>query len=696
MQEQYKLNEFEPASLDAWRKLVERDLGGAAFEKKLVKRVAGVEIQPLFTRADLPPAAAGELPGFAPFTRGSWVLGAVEMGWDVRQEIAHADPARAGQAALENLNGGASSLLLTFDRAARALGEEHGREGCALLNLRELSLALEHVALDKTPVALDAGVSSFAYAAGLIALAEQRGTRLEALSGCFGADPLGTLAGYGRLPGSLAQAYDETAELARWACAQGGGVRALSVGTSMYHEAGADAAQEIALALATGVEYLRALTERGLALPAALAQLQFGFSVGRDFFLEIAKLRAARRCWAQVAQKSGAPPESGAMLIHARTSLRTKTQRDPWVNLLRGTAESFAAAIGGADAITTHSFDAALGEPDEFGQRMARNTQHLLRHESNLHRVVDPAGGSFYVEALTSALAERAWAAFQAIEKEGGLAQALRAGTIQEQLGRARAQERQAVETRKLAITGVNEFPHVKEEPVAAQRVDVQGLARRVAQAKAETRLPLPQFGPRAEPRASLLRAEDERLPRAIAALREGASFLEVQRALALDGEPASVQPLARERLSEPFEALRDRADRWLAEVGRRPRVFLANLGPIAEHKARAGYAHNFFEAGGFEVLGNDGFASAQDAADAFAGSGAELCALCSSDAIYADMAEAAGRAVAQKGAKAVVLAGSPGEREAAYRAAGVSDFIHVGVNLVESLRALLARAGVV
>jgi methylmalonyl-CoA mutase len=685
MQEQHKLNEFEPPTLEAWRKLVERDLAGAAFEKKLIKRAAGVEIQPLYTRADLPPAAAEELPGFAPFTRGSYALGAVEMGWDVRQEIAHAEPERAAQAALENLNGGASSLLFKLDLAARALGEEHGKDGCVLLNQHELAAALEHVTLERTPLALAAGASSFAYAAGLIGLAEQRGSKAGALHGSFGADPLATLATYGRLPGTLEQAYEEAAELARWAQAQGGGVRALSVDTSAYHEAGADAAQEIALALATGVEYLRALTARGLTLEAALAQLQFGFSVGRDFFLEIAKLRAARRTWAQVARASGARDESGAMLIHARTSLRTKAQRDPWVNLLRGTAESFSAALGGADAITTHSFDATLGEADEFGQRMARNTQHLLRHESNLHRVLDPAGGSFYVEALTSALAEQAWAAFQAIEKQGGLAAALAAGSVQERLARVLDQERKAVETRKLAITGVNEFPHVREEAVASPRVDVQRLAARVAQAKAETRLPLAD-----------LRGGSERLPRAIAALRAGASFLEVQRALALDGEPASVKPLARERLSEPFEALRDRADRRLASGGQRPRVFLANLGPIAEHKARAGYAQNFFEAGGFEVLGNDGFASAQSAAEAFAQSGAELCALCSSDGVYAELAEATARALAQQGAKAIVLAGSPGEREAAYREAGVSDFIYVGVNLVESLRALLARAGVV
>jgi methylmalonyl-CoA mutase len=375
------------------------------------------------------------------------------------------------------------------------------------------------------------------------------------------------------------------------------------------------------------------------------------------------------------------------MRIHARTSARTKTQRDPWVNLLRGTAESFSAALGAADAITTHSFDAALGEPDEFGQRMARNTQHLLRHESNLHRVLDPAGGSFYVEALSSALAERAWAAFQELESQGGLSKALLDGTLQAQLERMLAQDQQAVETRKLAITGVNEFPHVKEAEVVPVRVDVAQLAQRVAQAKAQAQAQLP---------LSELRVGGERLARAITALREGASFLEVQRALGFDSTPASCTPLTRKRLSEPFELLRDRADRSHASGSGRPRVFLANLGPIAEHKARAGYAQNFFEAGGFEVLGNDGFASAEAAAEAFAQSGADVCAVCSSDVVYAELAEASARALVQKGAKAIVLAGNPGEREAAYREAGVSEFIHVGTNLVSSLRALLSRAGVV
>jgi methylmalonyl-CoA mutase len=665
MDEPHKLNDFDAPSFDTWHELVARDLKGAPFDKKLVKRVAGVAVQPLYTRADLPASAAAELPGFAPYTRGGYALGAAEMGWDVRPEVDEPDPAKAAQTVLDQLNGGATSIALTC-----------GHEGVALEDLAQLELVLSHVELEKLPLAVSAGTQGFAHAAGVLALARKRGLRLNALSGCLGLDPLGSLAREGELASSLAHAYDQAAAVARFTAQEAPGLRALSVDLSGYHDAGADVATEVALALATGVEYLRALTSRGLDLDAALGQLQFSFSIGRDFFAEIAKLRVARRTWARVASAAGARPESGIMLLHARTSLRETTRRDPWVNLLRGTAESFAAAVGGADAISTYGFDAALGSSDEFAARMARNTQHLLRHESNLHRVVDPAGGSFYVEALTEQLAERAWAQFQAIEKAGGLAQALTSGSLQEQLKRALEQDEKAVETRKIAITGVNEFPNVHEE-----RVQRDGPAERTTQAPSAAL-------------AVLAQAKDL-LTATLEALGTGASFADITHALSGADEPARVPALVRRRLAAPFETLRDRADAQLAASGHRPSVFLANLGPIAEHKARAMYAQNFFEAGGFEVLSNDGFTSAAEATAAFEHSGASVCALCSSDAVYAELAESTAHSVTEVGAKAVVLAGSPGEREAALRAAGVSDFIFVGSNLVTTLSSLLTRAGV-
>ncbi|HEX5656958.1 MAG TPA: methylmalonyl-CoA mutase family protein [Polyangiales bacterium] len=675
MAEQQKLNEFDNPSQEAWRKLVDRDLAGAPFEKKLVKKVAGVEVRPLYVKAD---AVGGTgLPGFAPFTRGDWALGGAEMGWDVRAEIVHSEPELAAKSILEQLNGEASSLFVVFDRAARAGSNEHGSEGAAIENLAELETVFAQVFIDKIGIAFDAGATALPIAAGLIALANKRRVNLTALGGSLGIDPLGTLAKYGSLPNGLEAALADAAEVARFASEHAPRLRAVVVDTTAYNEAGADAAVEVALALATGVEYLRALTKAGLTIDQAAKQISFRLSVGRDFFIEIAKLRAARRTWARVVAASGGSAEAQAFVVHARTARRTKTQRDPWVNLLRGTAETFAAAVGGADAITTSSFDAELGEPDELALRMARNTQHLLRHESNVHRVVDPAGGSWYVEQTTEQLAQRGWQRFQALERQGGVARALFEGGVQQELKAQLDAERSQVEQRKLAITGVNEFPFAGEAPVARSRGDV---AKATARAKAAAdRSSFALTGLDTRPGA--------RFQSAIQAIERGAAFSAVRAALS-GGDPARVTPLLRERLSQPFETLRDRAER-----GVRPKAFLANLGPIPEHKARAGYAHNFMEAGGFQVLSNDGFASADQALAAFQASGAEVAVLCSSDEVYASLAEPAAQAL-RGVARAVVYAGAPGEREAALKAAGVTDFIFTGINAVEVLRSLLERAG--
>jgi methylmalonyl-CoA mutase len=681
MGEQQKPNGFEPASHEAWLKLVERDLQGAPFDKKLVKRVAGVQIAPLYDRPQSEPHVG--LPGFQPYTRGSWALGGAEMGWDVRPEVAHADPAQAAQVVLDDLNGGATSLALKLDHRSRSGGAEVGSalssDGIVIENLDDLDTVLEHASLERVPVSLEGGARGPALAALLLALSERRKTKLTVLHGSLGLDPLGTLAAYGRLPTSLARALEHTAAFAAHAHTHAPGLRAVAVDTGPYHDAGADAGHEVAIALATGLAYLRALTAAGLSVDAAAKQIAFRFSIGRDFFVEIAKLRAARLTWCKVVAACGGSAEAQAMVIHARTSLRTKTQRDPWVNMLRGTAESFAAAVGGADAITTSAYDVLIGESDEVARRLARNTQHLLRHESNVHRVVDSAGGSFYIEAITDELARKAWLELQALEKAGGLAQALSSGTLQKQLAQALDVDRKAVETRKLAITGVNEFANVKESVV--QRSHGEATARTaLAQASAE----------------KLAHIESgSAVTGAIAALAAGHTLGAVTDALG-DGAPEQVSALVQERLAQPFESLRDTADRYLATHAVRPRVFLANLGPIPEHKARASFAQNLFESAGFEVLTNDGFADGSAAARAFADSGASMACLCASDSVYALLAHEAARALAEHKPAALVLAGSPGDKEASYRANGVTDFIFAGMNAYASLRSLLERAGAV
>jgi methylmalonyl-CoA mutase len=318
------------------------------------------------------------------------------------------------------------------------------------------------------------------------------------------------------------------------------------------------------------------------------------------------------------------------VFVAAETAWRMMTRRDPWVNLLRTTMAAFAAGLGGADSIAVLPFTAAIGLPDAFARRLARNTQLILLEESHLARVGDPAAGSGGIEDITDKLCAAAWALFQEIEAKGGTAAALEAGIIQRKVAAVRADRAAAVARRRDAITGTSEFPDLRELPVAV--LDVPPVER-----------------------------PDPVVP--------------------------TFEPLRRMRLAAPFERLRDASDARLASTGARPQVFLANLGKLSEFTARATFAKNFFEAGGIEALTNEGFAGTEHMVAAFRRSSAKLACLCGSDEVYARDAATAAQALAAAGAAHLLLAGRPKDQED-YRAAGIAAFIHAGCDALAILTA--------
>ncbi|MCX4552430.1 methylmalonyl-CoA mutase subunit beta [Streptomyces sp. NBC_01387] len=448
--------EFPRATHEQWQSLVEgvlrksgKDVSGSAAEAALSTTLDdGLVVQPLYTAAD----GGGDhgFPGFAPFTRGSVPAGGATGGWDVRQRHSRPDPARTNEAVLADLENGVASVWLAA--------------GAAGVPVSGLGRALEGVYLDLAAVALDAGAEFHDAATELLRLYEERGVAPEAALGSLGADPLGLAARTGRydaLAGHTAQAT----ELAQLCHRHHPGLRALVVDALPYHEAGASAAQELGCSLATGVAYLRDLTGAGLDVAAACGQLEFRYAATADQFLTIAKLRAARRLWARVAEAAG-EPAAGAQRQHAVTSSVMMARRDPWVNMLRTTIACLAAGTGGADAVTVLPFDHALGLPDDFARRIARNTSTILVEESHLARVIDPAGGSWYVERLTDELARAAWDWFQEIERAGGQEAALRSGLIGERLATTWERRSAKLAARREPVTGVSEFPQLAERTV--------------------------------------------------------------------------------------------------------------------------------------------------------------------------------------------------------------------------------------
>lgn len=613
--------EFPSADQADWLKLVDKVLDGAPFDRKLVTTTYdGLRVQPLYTRADSPGSDAAGAPGAAPFVRGGAAAGSVVEGWDVRQYHAGTDLTALNAAILTDLERGVRSIVMG---------------PCGITTVDELDRALDGVYLDIAPICLDWGPDAARGAELLGALWQRRGLPAGAAVGELGLDPLGDLARHGWLASSPEEELAALGARAADTAARWPAVIPVRVDGTVYAEGGASDAFEVAAVLATGVAYLRAMAAGGLSVDDALARISFRLAADADQFATMTKLRAARRCWARIAEVAGAPAGTG-MTLHAVTSRAMYSRRDPWVNLLRATLACFAAAAGGADAITVLPFGAAAGQWDELGVRLARNTQIILAEESGLNRVVDPAGGSWYVEARTEELAAEAWRRFQALEAAGGMAAALSAGAVADELAATWEARRANLARRKDALTGVSEFPDLDETPLPI----IDGP------------------GPVAAPAGAAVN-------RAAIALR---------------------------RLAAPFEELRDRADRLAAGPASRPTVFLANLGPVATHTARATFAKNFFEVGGIRALGNHGFAGPQEAAAAFAASGATRAVICSSDAVYAESAAASATALKAAGCATVYLAGNPGQSRAAYEVAGVDEFVFVGCDLLDIVGRALDR----
>ena len=634
--------EFPTPARDEWLGLVDKVLKGGSFDRLVSTSYDGIEIQPLYTAGDV--ALVDEYPGQPGYSRGRSAAGNIGGAWDIRQTHSHPDPATANRQILEDLEGGVTSLALRLD--VGGVGEV---DGIIVSSRDDLGAALDGVLLDLAPVSLEAG-SAFSDAANWLGeLCEHLGVGPEQISGSLGADPLGVLAATGRLPQGLDTALAEMVDLAK-RCHRGHRrLTAAVIDTAAYSDAGASEGQELAVVLATAAAYLRALVHGGLGVVDAADQISVILTAETDVFMTIAKNRALRRCWdylVEAAAGEGASDDAATgapVRISARTANRIMSRRDPWVNMLRTTAACFAAGVSGVESITVQPFDAALGLPGDLGRRLARNTQLLLQEESHIGRVIDPAGGSWYLESLTDSLCATAWATFLRIEAAGGMADALATGLIATEIAAVHSARAKNVATRRDPLTGVSEFPNLAEEPVAVDATDREALRSR---ARARTLDLITPEWPATE-----------------------------------------IEPLPAHRLSEGFEALRDASDARLAATGARPRVFLANLGPAAEHTARATFAKNFFEAGGIEGVGTGGFADDDSLIAAFGDSGATMAVICSSDRTYADRAASCAAALREAKATRIYLAGKPGDQRAEWESSGVDEFIHVGVDAIDVLQ---------
>jgi methylmalonyl-CoA mutase len=696
------LSDFPPHTYEAWKEAAIQLLKGRPFERTLITPTyEGFELEPIYTRetlAELPQME--ELPGLGSQIRGSRLEGYLEGGWQVSQELSASTPEMFNELALHELDQGQNELNIWPDLASRTGRDPSDGDGSigvcglSLATRGDFETLMRGIHPEMVGIYFQGGAAAPTLYALLLAWSREAGVKPADLSGCLGMDPLGWAAETGHFPGQSAKVYAVMADLLRSAAGEMPRMQVIDVRGHPYHNNGASSVQEMAAILATGVCYLREMQDRGLEPAEVVSRMRLSASIGGNFFLEIAKLRALRMLWNRVLDGFEVPESARRTHLHGRTGLWNKTLFDPYVNMLRTTTEAFAAVVGGVDSLHVAPFDEIIRESDAFSRRIARNTHAILAEECGMTQVIDPAGGSWAVESLTDQMAAEAWKRFQEIEENGGMTRALESGSLAKAIGAVRDQRRKNIQRRKDVVLGTNSYPNATEKPLEARKIDYATIREERLEALRNWKA-----GRDGKALASALEAipgasGPDRLEKLAAAAVAGATLEELQGALGMGESDLVIEPLRLRRGAEDFEALRFAA-RDLEESGPTPLVHQLNIGPSRRYRIRADWTSGFFHAAGIRVLSEDDYDTPEEAVAALKESGARFAIITSDDETYASTVETLARSIKEMdNGLSVFVAGAPGDHEAGWRSAGVDDFVHMRVNNYQFNRGLLERMG--
>lgn len=645
-------------------------------------------------------------PGLESNMRGVRAAGYMARPWTIAQQVDAVTPAQTNALILRELQKGSTAISFALDKATRlgldvtdAPPEQFARRGVSLSHLADLEAALDGADLSRHELAVHAGASNIALLGTLAALVKKKRLATNELHGAVTMDPVGEWICDGRLPRSLDEYYDEMAHGVAWAEQNAPLLRTVLVDADVYHNGGASGVQEVAYAMGEAVAYIKAMQLRGMDINAVARHLRFHFSIGANFFMEIAKLRAARMIWAQVAEAFGAEDTAKQISLFASTSSFTQTAYDPYVNLLRAASQSFSAVVGGVEGLRVRPFDEAIRPSDEFSRRIARNIQIMMQHEFNFMQPVDPAGGSWYIESLTQEFAEKAWTKLQEIEKAGGIVSCLGKGTVQSAVKSVLEDRFKKLATRADRAVGSNMYPNVTEIPLEVPSVDFSAIRRERTQSLAAHTLSR-DIGQMREWIHKIEECEcadaGALVDLAAQAIQAGATLGEISAALSAESAAIVLEPILPHRWTERYEEMRRRTEAFRTRTGENLTIFLANMGPIPQHKARADFVTSFMQVANFTVLTNDGFPSVEEAAQAALQSGADAAIVCSTDATYPELAPAVTRLIKTVNPNMkVFLAGAPSkELKEVCDTAGMDDYISVRSNCYETLVKLQRERG--
>jgi methylmalonyl-CoA mutase len=626
LNEKRLFTEFPPITTEAWEAKIFEDLKGADYAKKLIwKTQEGFSVKPYYREENLSELDYLKgMPGRFPFTRGTKTT---NNSWLICQDILPADPALANAQAVDAISRGATAI--SFDVSQINSSADFERLS-ANIDLTSISLNLHSA--PSYPKLLD-------YLGDY--LKTKKIDKLT-LKGSLDFDPVSYALLHEKFYGNPENDMSEAAILVKRAGVEFPGLCVLSVNGSYFHNSGATAVQELAFSLASGNEYLAILTEKGLKASEIAPHIQFSFSIGSSYFIGIARLRAARLLWAQIVKQYQPESDDAAeMHIHCSTSRWNKTIYDPYVNLLRSTTEIMSAAIGGTDSISVDPFDLFYKEPDEISSRIARNQQIILKEESYLDKVIDPAAGSYYIENLTASIVKAVWELFLTVEEKGGMIKAIETGYIQDEVEKSAGLKQADIAARRTIVLGTNHHPN------------------------------------------------------------PGEFMLDKIQAETFEEEPVEttsspIKKLTIHRLTDAFEDLRLDTEIFVDSGNKHPAVFNLTIGNVVMRKARAAFSSNFFGCAGYLVIDNSGFLTGEEAVKAALDSEAEIIVICGADEDYPVYAPAITKGLKAENPDLIVLvAGYPKDIMEQLKANGVDDFVHLRTNMLEFLQKMQLKLGI-
>lgn len=697
--------DFPVPSFEEWKNQVIKDLKGEPFEKLITKTYEEINLQPLYTSNDIKDLPQiNNFPGFQNLLRGNSASGFNGRDWEIAQEYNQALPEDLNEALCSDIKRGLNSINIILDNptklgidADQSIAGEVGKDGLSISGVRKMQVLFKDIDLTNQPINISGGFSALPITLLFTSYANETRTSLMNIKGSITSDPYDYLLSKGELPISLNQIFDEMKLSTELIIKSNSAIKTIGVSGLPFNNAGANAVQELSFTLATAVEYLDEMISRGLKVDDVAKRIKFTFGTGSFYFMEVAKLRAARMLWSKILEAYGVAEENRKMFIHCRATEFNQTYFDPYVNMLRTTTEAFSAIVGGADSMHTNPFDESFNPADVFSRRLARNTQIILKEESHLDQVIDPAGGSFFVEKLTDDVANAAWRLFQSIEEKGGMLKAIQSRSVQEEITKVVDSKKKDFAKRKSVLVGTNMYANPKEEMMEIKKRNLDAVYKKRVEYIQKYRI----TGEDKKHESILDKLQKiadtksyDLVDDAVEAFLEGASLGEISRSIRASADKGiTVKPLTQFRLAEMFEELRIASENYKKKTGSKPKVFLATMGPLKQFKARADFSRAFFEVGGFEIVYPNGFATTDEAVSAAIESKAQAVVICSTDDTYPELVPPIVKAIKEKSKNIkVILAGYPKDQIEEHKKSGVDDFIYLGADTHKVLSTLLNK----